>query len=119
MADENKEVKPAEPEGGKGGSSAAVAEPKGNAKTTPKKNPSKPLPPWKVLLHNDDDNDMAYVVESIVSLTPLREKDAVLRTIEAHESGVALLLVTHRERAELYAEQFESKGLTVTVEPAE
>ena len=33
--------------------------------------------------------------------------------------GVALLLVTHKERAELYADQFQSKGLTVTIEPAE
>ena len=30
-----------------------------------------------------------------------------------------MLLVTHKERAELYQEQFESKGLTVTIEPAE
>ena len=96
-----------------------MAEPKSGQKPAAKKNPSKPMPPWKVLLHNDDVNDMPYVVESIVSLTPLKEKDAALRTIEAHENGVALLLVTHQERAELYAEQFESKGLTVTIEPAE
>ena len=38
---------------------------------------------------------------------------------EAHETGIALLLVTHKERAELYQEQFQSKGLTVTIEPAE
>jgi ATP-dependent Clp protease adaptor protein ClpS len=34
-------------------------------------------------------------------------------------SGVALVLVTHKERAELYVEQFASKRLTVTIEPAE
>ena len=44
----------------------------------------------------------------------------VLRTKEAHETGVALLLVTHKERAELYQDQFESKGLTtVTIQPDE
>ena len=47
------------------------------------------------------------------------EQDAVLRTHECHETGVALLLVTHKERAELYREQFQSKNLTVTIEPAE
>ena len=31
---------------------------------------------------------------------------------------VALLLVTHRERAELIQEQFQTRGLTVTIEPA-
>jgi ATP-dependent Clp protease adapter protein ClpS len=38
---------------------------------------------------------------------------------EADKTGVALILVTHKERAELYKDQFESKGLTVTIEPDE
>lgn len=75
------------------------------------------LPPFRVLLHNDDVNDVIYVVRSITELTPLSRPEAVHRTREAHESGAALLLVTHRERAELYREQFRSKGLTVTIEP--
>jgi ATP-dependent Clp protease adapter protein ClpS len=77
------------------------------------------LPPWKVLLHNDDKNDIGFVVITIVELTPLNEQDAVRCTLEAHENKLALLLTTHKERAELYKEQFESKGLTVTIEPAE
>jgi ATP-dependent Clp protease adapter protein ClpS len=54
-----------------------------------------------------------------MQLAGLNEQDAVLRTIEAHKTGVALLLTTHKERAELYQEQFQSKGLTVTIEPEE
>jgi len=77
------------------------------------------LPPFRVLLHNDDVNDIVYVVETIVDLTPLNIKSATEATFEAHEEGVALLLVTHRERAELYVEQFKSKNLTVTMESAE
>jgi ATP-dependent Clp protease adaptor protein ClpS len=88
-------------------------------KTTPHKKPPQPLPPWKVLLHNDDKNDIEYVVTTIISLTTLNTEDAVKRTVEAHKTGVALLLTTHKERAELYQEQFQSKGLTVTIEPAE
>jgi ATP-dependent Clp protease adaptor protein ClpS len=76
------------------------------------------LPPWKVLLHNDDKNDVLFVVDTIVELTPLKKQDAEIRTVEAHNSGVSLLLTTHKERAELYQEQFTSKGLTVTIEPA-
>jgi ATP-dependent Clp protease adaptor protein ClpS len=100
-------------------SSSTATKPKRARKTTPKKKPTQPLPPWKVLLHNDDDNSRDYVVETIVQLTPLNEQDATLRMEEADKTGVALLLATHKELAELYQEQFTSKGLVVTIEPAE
>jgi ATP-dependent Clp protease adaptor protein ClpS len=101
--------------------STATAKPKGKTATkkAPKKKPPGMLPPWKVLLHNDDKHDMVFVVETVVELTPLNVEDAYARMMEAHKTGVALLLVTHKERAELYKDQFESKGLTVTIEPAE
>lgn len=102
-----------------GGGAAATAKPKRAGKKAPKKNPPGQLPPWKVLLHNDDTNELAFVVNTIVELTPLKKQEAEQRTVEANDSGVALLLVTHKERAELYKDQFESKGLTVTIEPAE
>lgn len=76
------------------------------------------LPPFKVLLHNDPVNDMLYVVRAIIELTPLGKEKALEVMFEAHTSGCALLLVTHRERAELYSEQFRTKKLTVTIEPA-
>jgi ATP-dependent Clp protease adapter protein ClpS len=76
------------------------------------------LPPWQVLLHNDDVNEMGYVMRTIVSLTPLDEQAALVRMLEAHESGVSLLMQTHREHAELLQEQFTSKFLVVTIEPA-
>src|SRR5436305_1182417 len=104
---------------GKPESSTATAKPKEKVRKAPKKKPPQMLPPWKVLLHNDDKNNVEDVVETIVELTPLNTQDAKQRTDEAHKTGVALLLVTHKERAELYKEQFQSKGLTVTIEPAE
>src|SRR5438876_7496539 len=102
-----------------GGKTATATEPKRAKKVKPKQKPPQQLPPWRVLLHNDDKNDMLFVVVTIMELTTLGEQDAKLRTLEAHETGVALLLTTHKERAELYKDQFESKGLTVTIEPAE
>lgn len=74
------------------------------------------LPQWKVLLHNDEVNDMGYVVETITTLTSLNRHAAFRRMLEAHSSRVALLLLTHREHAELLQEQFGSKKLTVTIE---
>lgn len=77
------------------------------------------LPPFKVLLHNDETNEMEWVARTIVALTPTPPLRAIEIMMEAHETGVSLVLVTHKERAELYEEQFRSKKLVVTIEPAE
>ena len=102
-------------------SGTAEAQTPGGASTAvlPEVAPPKLLPPYKVILHNDDVNSIDHVVETIMTLTALNLEDAVQRTVEAHHTGCALILVTHRERAELYQEQFHSASLTVTVEPAE
>ena len=120
MADDSSTKAKEKPDdGASGGRAPAAVKSKPSRKKSPKRKPPASLPPWKVLLHNDDKNDVLFVVRTIIELTPLKEKDAVIRTQEAHETGVALLLTTHKERAELYMEQFESKGLTVTIEAAE
>ena len=105
------EEKEAESGGGTG-----VAEP---APAKPKRPPPKMLPPWRVLLHNDPDNYSDVVVKTILELTPLDLDEAKRVMKEAHNKGVSLILVTHKERAELYQEQFKSCSLTVTIEPAE
>lgn len=75
------------------------------------------LPPFRVILHNDNVNTVEHVVRTIVKLTPLNEQEAAARTLEAHESGSSVLLVTHKERAELYVEQFATCKLNVSCEP--
>ena len=118
MADERDE-----PDGG----GAAVAEPpvkekakpKGKGKAKPKPKPPGMLPPWRVLLHNDDVNTFDDVIDTVCTLTPLDELAAARAALEAHKRGLSLLLVTHKERAELYVEQFKSRLLKVTIEPAE
>ena len=74
-----------------GGATTATAPVK---KPAPPKRKPKKLPPYKVLLHNDDANTFEHVIRSVVRLTPLAEEEAIIRAIEAHEQDVALLLVT-------------------------
>jgi ATP-dependent Clp protease adaptor protein ClpS len=105
-----------------GASSGTKANTAGRASTATSTKAAPPkverLPPFNVLLHNDDHSDMLEVVQAIVELTPLQKEAAVQRMLEAHTRGVALLLTTHKERAELYREQFHTKRLSVTIEPA-
>jgi ATP-dependent Clp protease adaptor protein ClpS len=98
-----------------GGYNAAPAQPV--KERSPKQTPPKVLPPWKVILHNDDVNDQQKVVQVICQLTRLNKAEAAARMLEAHKTGAALLLMTHQERAELYVEQFATYKLTVTAEP--
>lgn len=109
--------------GNEGGGVAASESPKAAVAVAVgvKEKPSTPrmdeLPPFRVLLHNDAVNDMVYVVETLVDLTPLNVRKATDVMFEAHRKGVALVLVTHKERAELYVEQFQTKRLKVSMEP--
>lgn len=102
---------------------AAPEKPPGGTATATRPAPTKPpvefLPLYRVLLHNDDVSAADFVVSTIVELTPLNHDRAVQVMLEAHTTGVGLLLVSHKERAELYQEQFQSKQLTVTIEPVE
>ncbi len=75
------------------------------------------LPTYRVLLHNDDINEMLDVVGAILELTTLNRTKAFEAMMTAHQRGMCLLLLTHRERAELYEEQFRAKRLIVTIEP--
>ena len=73
------------------------------------------LPPWKVVLHNDNVNSMGEVVDTILALTPLSQQAAIRRMLETHTRGRSMLLTTHRERAELYQVQFARRNLRVTI----
>lgn len=92
-------------------------------KEAPARPGSKPRkqPPFKVILLNDDVNDFSDVLLKVHRLTPLTLEESLDRVREAHFTGQALLLVTHKERAELYQEQFASliPPLGIAIEPAE
>ena len=54
----------------------------------------KPSPRYKVLLHNDPVNTMEYVVGTLRQVVPsLSEQDAIAVMLEAHNTGVGLVIV--------------------------
>ncbi len=75
------------------------------------------LPPWKVLLHNDEVHDMLYVVESLLKSVPLTVDEALQIMLEAHETGVGLIIVCPQETAEYYQDRILTFGLRCTIEP--
>ncbi|MFN9636154.1 MAG: ATP-dependent Clp protease adapter ClpS, partial [Synechococcaceae cyanobacterium] len=63
----------------------------------------KPAPRYKVLLHNDPVNTMEYVVTTLRQVVPsLSEQDAIAVMLEAHNTGVGLVIVCDLEPAEFY-----------------
>ncbi|MCE7927646.1 MAG: ATP-dependent Clp protease adaptor ClpS [Dehalococcoidia bacterium] len=77
------------------------------------------LPPYRVVLHNDDHNTMDHVVRSLVRCVPsLTVERAAEIMFEAHHNGQATVIVCPKEAAEHYRERLESCGLTATIEPA-
>lgn len=83
-------------------------------KTSELKNKS---PKYKVLLHNDPVNSMEYVASSLREVVPqLSEQDAISIMLEAHNTGVGLVIVCDLEPAEFYCESLKAKGLTSSIE---
>ncbi|MCZ2108835.1 MAG: ATP-dependent Clp protease adaptor ClpS [Dehalococcoidia bacterium] len=77
------------------------------------------LPPYHVILHNDDHNSMDHVVRSLLRCVPsLTVERAAEIMFEAHRHGQATVITCPKEAAEHYREKLESCGLTATIEPA-
>lgn len=95
--------------------------PAGGAATLTRRPPPRldHLPPFRVLLHNDDHNEMGFVIRTLREIAALTEDHATQVTKETDEQGVGLVTVTHKERAELFVEQLTSKGLRASCEAAE
>ena len=77
----------------------------------------KKSPKYKVLLHNDPINSMEYVTISLREVVPqLSEQDAIAIMLEAHNTGVGLVIVCDLEPAEFYSESLKSKGISSSIE---
>ena len=73
--------------------------------------------PYKVLLHNDDHNDMDHVVVAILKSVPqIPKHDALAIMQEAHLAGVAIVISAPLEYAEMYCDRLRSFNLTASIE---
>jgi ATP-dependent Clp protease adaptor protein ClpS len=80
---------------------------------------TKLLPPYAVVLHNDDVNDMVHVVRSLMRSVPaLTLQKATKIMLEAHNEGKARVITCPLEVAELYRDRLQSCSLTATIEKA-
>lgn len=78
----------------------------------------KPMPLYKVLLHNDDHTPMNFVIEALMKTIPkMQPARAKAIMLEAHNSGVALVILCALEHAEFYSESLGRLGLISTYEP--
>ncbi len=75
------------------------------------------LPPYSVILHNDETHSMEYVVQALVKSVPeLSTERAIEIMIEAHTSDRAIVVSCPLEQAELYRDRIRTFGLGVTIE---
>lgn len=79
---------------------------------------TKLLPPYKVIVYDDDYNEMNYVVFALLqSVNSLTVQDAERIMLTAHLTGQAVVIVCPKEAAEYYQERLLSYNLTATIEP--
>ncbi len=89
----------------------APAQPQGNTQVqTRKEESTQQLPPYNVVLLNDDDHSYEYVIEMGVKLFNLSLAKAFEAALTVDKSGRAVMCTTHKEHAELKREQVHSFG---------
>ena len=104
MADNDKPAAPAEPAG------AATAE---KAKPAAKASPARKvdnLPPYNVVLIDDDHHTYAYVIEMLGAIFGFDAQKAFKLAEEVDTRGRVILMTTHKEKAELKRDQITAYG---------
>ena len=77
------------------------------------------LPPYAVILQDDDHNEMEYVVTALLKSVPRLTKDEARRImLEAHNIGRSVVIVCPLEQAEFFRDRICSFNLSVTIEKA-
>jgi ATP-dependent Clp protease adaptor protein ClpS len=92
--------------------SAAVAEPDVRERQTqkPRRKPPKRQPRYHVILWNDDDHTVEYVVEMMAELFAHPKIEGQRIANEVDKSGKSICCTTTMERAELKRDQIHAYG---------
>ncbi len=93
----------------------AVAEPIVTTQSTPKsktdlETQASRQPPYHVVILNDEEHTFDYVIELLTKLFAHPLATAEELTLRIHHTGRAIVLTTHREKAELKREQVLGYG---------
>ena len=84
------------------------------AKPKPGRQPDpQPLPPYHVVLLNDDDHTVAYVIEMLGKLFAHPAERGYRMAIEVDTKGRVIVCTTHKEKAELKRDQIHAYGRDV------
>ena len=124
MADSNPTAPPADT-----GGAATVEKAKPSKKANPR-NQTDRLPPYNVVLLDDDHHTYEYVIEMLGKIFGYDKEKAFKLAEEVDKQGRVILLTTHKEKAELKRDQVTgygpdfrmdtSKGsMSAIIEPAE
>lgn len=71
---------------------------------------------WAVIVWNDPVNLMTYVVFVFMRVLGFTKERATKHMLEVHHRGKSCVAVETREKAELYHQQIQSRGLIVTIQ---
>ncbi|MBV8084405.1 MAG: ATP-dependent Clp protease adaptor ClpS [Chloroflexi bacterium] len=77
------------------------------------------LPPFHVILHNDDVHTFDDVARALNKVIGVSLKRGYELADIVHNQGKAVVATCRKEQAELYRERLEGYKLTVTIEPAD
>ena len=108
---------------------ATLPEPTVTTRTKPKEKVKK-LPPYHVILLNDDDHSFTYVISMLQQLFGHPPERGYQMALEVHTRGRVIVDTTSKERAELKRDQIHAFGpdkdiprcqgsMSATIEPAE
>jgi len=109
---------------------AATSQPATAQRTAKQKTRPKTLPPYNVVLLDDDDHSYQYVIEMLGRLFGYSTARAFKMAEEVDRTGRVIVYTTHREVAELKREQIHGFGadqliassagpMSAIIEPAE
>jgi ATP-dependent Clp protease adaptor protein ClpS len=93
--------------------SVSVADPEIKNETeneTTNKRKTKRLPPYNVIIVNDEDHTFPYVIELLIKLFAHPLPTAKELTWRIHTTGRAIVCTTHKEKAELKRDQVLAYG---------